>query len=92
MAQSPKYKVYDADGVYQASCKEPEACACLMALYGDGATIRLGHGKVVWVEGHEDQPASESWDFVAEKVLDREIRHHKASYERVHGSLEGFPL
>jgi hypothetical protein len=68
MAQSPKWKVYDAGGTYQAACKEIEAAAALMGFYGDGATIRFDHAKstTVWTEGNEQQPALEGYDYVAE--------------------------
>lgn len=74
MAAAPKYKVYDRDGKYQASCHEVEAAAFLMSLYGDGATIRTGHEKrwTVWVEGDEKQPADQSWDYVVITVQERE--------------------
>ena len=50
MAASPQWKVYDPAGVYQAACKEPEAAAVLASMYGAGATIRLGHSRIVWTE------------------------------------------
>lgn len=72
MAQSPRFKVYDAAGVYQAACKEPEAAAAVVSIYGPGATIRAGHSKrdTVWVEG-DDGDAGDSYDVVAERVLGR---------------------
>jgi len=72
MAGSPKWKVYDAEGVYQAACKEGEAAAALVAFYGEGASIRRRHGPVVWREGSESQPAAESYDFVVETLASRE--------------------
>ena len=68
MAGSPKYKIYDSFGVYQAACKEPEGGAALMSLYGIGATIRDGHSakRIIWTEG-EDGYGSDSWDAVAVK-------------------------
>jgi hypothetical protein len=76
MAQAPRWKVFDARGDYQAACKEIEAAAALMGLYGEGASIRLGHAKsnTVWIEGEEDQPAMESYDFVANTAFFRTIR------------------
>ena len=62
MACSPKWKVYDAAGNYQASCKEPEACAFLIGLYGEGATVRYGHRLIVWFEGKEKCSAADSYD------------------------------
>lgn len=68
MAQAPQYKVFDAAGKYQAACKEIEAAAALMGLYGKGASIRMGHAKAdtVWLEGSEDQEAWVSYDHVAQ--------------------------
>jgi hypothetical protein len=54
MAGTPKYKVYDSEQEYQASCKRAEDAAALVSLYGDGSTIRLGHGIVLWREGAEE--------------------------------------
>ena len=71
MAQSPAFKVYSSTGEYLASCKYPEDAAALIAALGDGTTIRYKHGATVWTEGNEEFPASESYDFVAEKVLER---------------------
>lgn len=72
MARAPRWKVYNAAGTYQAACKEPEAAAALMALYGDRATIRDGHGTVVWTEGKGfDGDAGESYDRVAETCYQR---------------------
>lgn len=64
MGATPQWKVYDARGVYQAACKEIEAAAALVGFYGDGATIRHGHGKTVWIEG-VDGSAYESYDKVS---------------------------
>ena len=71
MASTPRFKVYDADGVYQAATKRPEEAAAVIVLLGEGATIRAGHTQVVWHEGKEEQTASESYDFVASTVYKR---------------------
>jgi tRNA A37 threonylcarbamoyltransferase TsaD len=72
MAASPKFKIYDAAGQYQAACHEPEAAAALVSFYGDGATIRDGHQAkhTVWTEGR-DGAAGESYDHVAEIIEQR---------------------
>lgn len=75
MARAPQYKVYDMEGEYQAACKDAELAAAVVALLGDGATIRLGHAKgaTVWTEGDAgDGHAGESYDEVAIKVHERE--------------------
>ena len=71
MAATPRFKVYDRFGEYQAAVKEIEAAACLMGLYGSGATIRLHHSWVVWREGQEDQPGFDSYDHVGCVVTER---------------------
>jgi hypothetical protein len=71
MAGSPRFKVYNPQAEYVAACRHCEDAACLVALYGEGATIRWQHGKPIWVEGKESQKASESYDFVAEVVRSR---------------------
>lgn len=70
MAAAPGWKVYDANGKYQASCKEIEAAACLAEFYAEGATVRRGHTKrdIVWV--YDEEPGA-SWDRIAEVVYDR---------------------
>lgn len=70
MAASPKWKVYDSHGVYQASCKETCAAACLMGLYGEGATIRHHHNTIVWTEG-KDGEAGESYDVTHDIIMKR---------------------
>lgn len=84
MAQSPKWKVFDADGRYQAACKEIEAAAALMGFYGEGATIRFDHAKsaTVWTEGLESQSAMESYDYVADVADDRVFAINCAALRR----------
>lgn len=89
MAASPQFKVYNAAGAYMAATKEPEAAGALCAFYGDGATIRYGHTCVLWREGQEDVPASESYDVVAETCYARVAAFQKAAYGRVYGTGGG---
>ncbi|TXH10354.1 MAG: hypothetical protein E6R03_15580 [Hyphomicrobiaceae bacterium] len=73
MAASPPFKIFNPCGEYVASCKHVEDAAMILAAYGDGAKLRhSGYGRrVLWNEGAEDQPASESYDHVATVVLKR---------------------
>jgi len=66
---TPAIKVFDASGTYQASTHDYAAAATLMGLYGDGATVRLGHAKkdTVWTEG-KDGAAWENYDLVGEAI------------------------
>lgn len=68
MAAAPQFKVFNAQGEYVAACKEIELAAVLVSFLGDGSQIRKGHNKnaVLWTEGKEDQPASQSYDRVVE--------------------------
>ena len=80
MAGSPNWKVYDADGKYQAACKQSMAAAFLMNLYGDGATIRWGHKKrdIAWTEG-ADGIGSDSYDTVID-ACERKIKEIREAY------------
>lgn len=74
MAASPKLKVFDKNGEYVGSLHHAEDAGAVVALYGDGASIRSGHSKkcTVWLEGSERQPAGESFDVVADVVARRQ--------------------
>lgn len=74
MAESPIWKVYNAEGVYLGCTKEPEAAALLCQFYGDGATVRHGHRTIVWTEGAD---AYDSWDDVSTTI------HRRAAELRV---------
>jgi hypothetical protein len=81
MGASPDWKVYSEGGEYVAACKYPEDAA--MIITGRmGGTIRWGHSnrRTVWREGHEAQPAGESFDLVAETCLRR--RHEFLERQR----------
>ena len=71
MAGSPRFKVFNPAGEYIASTKHVEDAAAIIAgCYGEGAKIK-DSGRIVWHEGHEDCPAFESYDRVAEVVWAR---------------------
>lgn len=70
MAAAPRWKLYGSNGEYQAACKEIEAAAAVVTLYGEGSTIRDGHVKVVWTEG-KDGSAGNSYDYVGDVVYSR---------------------
>lgn len=86
MAAAPRLKVYSEDNEYLASCHYPEDAAAIIALRA-GGTIRDGHGKkdVVWEEGTEDQPAGESYDFVASVVNERLHERAREAWNRISG-------
>lgn len=67
---TPEFKVFDAQGEYQAAVRHIEDAAVLVASWS-GGTIRWGHSVIVWTEGGETQPAGESFDFVVETAITR---------------------
>lgn len=71
MAKSPDYKVYDADGNYQAAVKSAALGVVLAGFLGEGATVRYGHKRVVWVEGAEDTTATDSYDEATSLIIKR---------------------
>lgn len=86
MAGSPKWKVYDANGKYQAACKEIEAAAVLASWYEHGATIRFGHPKkcTVWTEG-PDGIATDNYDAVINIVCVRYREIQEAAFRKIYG-------
>ena len=68
MVFAPKWKVYNPQGEYVASCKHTEDAACLVAFYGEGATVRYDHTLVVWTEHEGEASASNSYDAAAETM------------------------
>lgn len=81
------YKVFNPQGEYVAACKHPSEAAILVAVLGDESEIRNGHTKRdrLWHEGHEVQSASESYDFVAETIHNRETGVHEPAMIRRRG-------
>lgn len=67
---TPRIKIFDAHGQYQASTHDYAAAGALMGLYGDGATVRLGHSKrdIVWTEGEGGLSAYECYDLIADAI------------------------
>lgn len=74
MAATPEFKVYNPMGEYVAACKHPADAAAIVAAYGDGAEVRLGHGIVLWHEGAEDEQAGNSYDIVSNTCYERVVR------------------
>lgn len=74
---TPRLKVFDTQGQYQASAHDYAAAACLMGLYGEGATIRLGHSKkdVIWTEG-QDGSVADNYDLLAEVIEAHDAKVH----------------
>lgn len=85
MAATPRYKVHDREGLYQASCKEPEAAAALCWFYNKGSTIRVA-GRIVYRnDGALDQ--DDSYDAAAEKIMAAEAAVQRAAYLKAGGHL-----
>ena len=77
MAASPRYKLFDANGTYQASSKQPELLAACIGLLGNGAHIKDGRNLklTLWVEG-VDGIGYESYDQVAITCYEREDKRY----------------
>ncbi len=67
------FKVYRASDEYIGCCKYASDAGWLAAVSGDGATVRYGHAKkdTLWTEGKEVTTAGESFDHVAEIIIER---------------------
>jgi len=88
MAGSPKYKVYDNDGVYVASCKSLEDAAILVGIgYTDRGTVRLGHGPILWTNG-VDGNAADSYDGAAHTMAQRESTIHTVAFAQAYRHTE----
>jgi hypothetical protein len=87
MASPLVFKVYTPEGIV-ASCKFAEDAAAVVALHTDRGTIQWD-GRIVWREGREDQPASDSYDYVAQVVGNR-IReiHARVALRRAHRRID----
>ena len=82
MAASPRFKVYNPQGEYIASCKHIVDAAAIVSIYGDGARIKDG-GRIVWAEGREEFSAGESYDQVAEVVWERIRERNIAALKKI---------
>lgn len=73
MAASPRWKIFDSEGQYQASAKDVGLAAVIVSFLGDGATIRDGHSlkSTVWTEGKETQSAGENYDYTETVIYAR---------------------
>ena len=87
MSRSPVWKIYTekATGIlseYVGSAKYPEYAAMLVACMGKGATVKLHHDVIVWIEGEEEFSASESYDRAAEMMVARGHRGMRLREQR----------
>jgi len=82
MAASPQFKVHNPAGTYIAACKHIEDAAALVAMYGNGATIKMRGLGTLWHEGKEKHPAGESFDFVVTVVSKRRYDKSLAAMRR----------
>ena len=72
MAAAPALKIYTPEGEYVAAVKEVMGAAVLVAVYGEGSTVRMGHSKkmILWTQG-VDGDAGESYDTTGEIMAQR---------------------
>jgi hypothetical protein len=67
------FRIYNADGEWMASARYAEDAARIVDLFEGGSVRYYPLNLVVWIDGREDQPASESWDHAAEVINQRVI-------------------
>lgn len=65
------YKVHSPSGTYVGEAVFGELAAAMVAVLGDGSTVRTAGGQVVWREGAEEFSANESYDGAAEVMHGR---------------------
>lgn len=92
MAGSPDWKVYDPSGEYEGCCKHAEIAAALVAVLGEGATIRYHHGPPLWTEGKEGQSAGESWDHVRDVCHERLAERRRIAAEKRQAAAFASPI
>lgn len=68
-----RFQIFTEAGEEIASFLHASDAGAFVAIIGEGSTIRYGFKDpvIVWHEGRETQPAGESYDFVAETILNR---------------------
>lgn len=87
MSGTPRFKLYDPQGLYVAAFKFPEDAAALLGVYGAGSKLRdrWSGSRVVWREGEELTGAADSYDTVAQIVWQRVDSYQQAAYRKIHG-------
>ncbi len=72
MASAPPFKLFNPGGEYLGSLKYVEDAAAMVAILGDGATVRNGHAKrdTIYTQG-ADGDAGESYDVAGELMRSR---------------------
>lgn len=82
MSRTPHFKVYTRDGEYIGALKDATDAACMVALRGEGATVRYDHKHIVWREGAEDDWAGNSYDHAAGVIHERVAALFRAGSDR----------
>ncbi|CAB5237996.1 hypothetical protein UFOVP142_64 [uncultured Caudovirales phage] len=70
MPREHEYAVYEC-GEHVATIKYPEEAAAFASIIGDGAEVRCCHSRLVWKEGSEEFPVSESYDRAGNIIRER---------------------
>lgn len=79
------WKIFNASHEMIGSTMHAEDAAALVAMHTDGY-VKWNHAVIVWREGRESQPASESYDFAAGCMLARMRGYNRRRYERLTAS------
>lgn len=64
-----RFTIHTSENILIGKTVYAEDAACLVSVYTEGKIMYEGH--VVWHDGHEDQLASESYDYVADTIHSR---------------------
>lgn len=68
-----QWKIHSETGTYEGEAVFGELAAAMVAVLGDGSTVRTAGGQVVWREGAEEFSAGESYDNAAETFRERAL-------------------
>lgn len=82
MSGTPRFKIYDDQGIYQAATRDATLAAVVVGVGGfDGWTVKV-NGRIVWRQGSEEFSAADSYDDAAMLIYDRIEEHHRQRMAR----------
>lgn len=80
---SPKYKLHDPSGAFQATCKTPDLAVQIAALLGERSAVRC-HGKLLFRHITDGDALGESIDAAVRVLLEREQANAARSFKTSH--------
>lgn len=87
MAGTPSFTVYSPAKEYVAAATSASDAAAVVSFYGEGATVRWGHGSILWTEGKESTYAGESYDGAADCMLARLETFQRKAYAKAYAKI-----